>query len=150
MAISTTLKQNRQLVRRFVEDVFNGREYDALEEFWASDYVQHGPGHGVEMDRDTAREHMEMIHSAFPDVDCVEEACVCEGDWVASHYTYRGTHEGEFNGIEPTGIEAEIGGMVLNRIEDGRIAESWVYPDFMSLMEQLGAFEAPGHEHAAD
>lgn len=144
MAVTAATEQNMATVRRFVDEVFNGRDYEALEGIWADDVVQHGPVAGVELHGfEECREYLEGVHGAFSDLECTEEFCVADGDLVASYYTYRGTHDGEFMGIEPTGESAEIAGMVLNRVEDGEITESWVVADFFGLMAQVGAVETP-------
>ncbi len=68
-------------------------------------------------------------------------ALLAEGDLVAAHVTARGTHEGLFNGVPPTGNEWEAHCTAIYRVEDGRIAEAWVTWDLLALMEQLDAVE---------
>jgi predicted ester cyclase len=62
---------------------------------------------------------------------------------VAFRQTADGTHEGEFQGIAPTGKTVTIRGMGIARIENGKIAESWWEFDALGLMQQLGAIPAP-------
>jgi predicted ester cyclase len=88
---------------------------------------------------------MEQVHAAFPDFEATEEFSLCEGDLVASHMTYAGTHEGEFMGIPATGTRVEVTGTTINRVVDGRIAESWVETDFLGLLRQVGVVETPGN-----
>jgi len=68
---------------------------------------------------------------------------VAEGDLVAMRATHRGTHEGPFMGIEPTGTEIETKWMVFVRIEDGKAVERWMQGDILGLMQQLGAVDPP-------
>ncbi|MFP9190820.1 ester cyclase [Natronosalvus vescus] len=81
-----------------------------------------------------------MFHAAFSDLEATEGIQFSDesGEYVCSAYTYRGTHDGDFMGIPPTDTEAEIQGLVINRIEDGRIAEAWVLADFLGLLQQVG------------
>lgn len=62
---------------------------------------------------------------------------VAEGDRVAVHAVWRGTHKGPFLGREATGRTVEFEGMVFWRIADGRIAERWAMIDTAALMRQL-------------
>lgn len=57
--------------------------------------------------------------------------------------TLRGTHEGEFQGIESTGERFEVQNRVHTRIEDGKITEGWVQPNMLGLMQQLSAMKSP-------
>jgi predicted ester cyclase len=86
---------------------------------------------------------MSAFLAAFPDFEATVEDIVAEGDTVAMRVTLRGTHDGPFMGVEPTGNPFEVRNMVFTRIEDGKIAERWVQPDTLSLMQQLGAVELP-------
>jgi predicted ester cyclase len=61
------------------------------------------------------------------------------GDKVAHRWTFTGTHRGELMGLEPTGRSVTVEGIEMNRIADGKIAESWAISDALGLREQLGA-----------
>ena len=57
----------------------------------------------------------------------------------------RGTHTGSFMGIPASGQPVVAGGMAIERLADGRLAESWMYLDAPQLLRQLGV--APVLEH---
>jgi predicted ester cyclase len=80
----------------------------------------------------------EEYYAAFPDLrqDIVE--LVAEGDSVAVFLITRGTHEGEFRGVDPTGNEITVDDAGLIRIEVGQIVDLWPQSDMLSLFEQLG------------
>jgi steroid delta-isomerase-like uncharacterized protein len=80
-----------------------------------------------------------MIREAFPDHDATVLQMVAEGDLVATHKTFTGTHLGAFFGVPPTGKRATIRVMDFVRYEHGRIAEHWNVVDVAGLMAQLGA-----------
>lgn len=138
MPATATSKQSIDLVRRFNSDVFNGRDYDRIPDFQADDYVQHGPMPGMELHGNESVETMRMFHAAFSDLEATEELAFGDGEYVCAYYTYRGTHDGEFMGIPATDVEAEVPGVTINRIEDGKIAETWVMADFLGLLQQVG------------
>ena len=76
---------------------------------------------------------------AFPDRSfTIEELVACD-DWVVTRYTWRATHRGEFAGVAATGTRVTVSGMLMQRIEDGRVVEDRDQWDRLSLLEQLGA-----------
>lgn len=143
MSAVTSIEENKQIVRRFPEEVVSGRQFDVIEEICAPDIVDHGPfgeRHGLEQFKEDA----EYLRAAFPELSVTVEDAIAEGDTVALRVTVRGTHEGEFMGVEPTGREFEIQNMVFCRVENGQIVERWIQPDMLGLMQQLGVVELPG------
>ena len=83
------------------------------------------------LERDFAR--------SFPDMQHTIDELMAEGDRVAARLTSRGTHRGEFQGIARTDRQVEFTALVIYRIADGKIAESWGEVDFSRLMRQLRA-----------
>lgn len=67
-----------------------------------------------------------------------------EDDRVVARTTFTGTHEGAFEGIEPTGEEVAGPAISIARVEDGAIADLWVVQDQLGILQQLGAVEPPG------
>ncbi|WP_227352869.1 ester cyclase [Haladaptatus salinisoli] len=141
---STTARQerNKKLARRIPEDVFAEGNLDLLDELYAEDAVEHTP-FGEQRGRAAIRESFEGFLAAFPDITQTVEDVVAEGDTVAVRITSRGTHEGEFVGIEATGKEIEVQQTAFVRIEDGKIAERWLLPDNLGLLRQIGVVEFP-------
>jgi predicted ester cyclase len=79
-----------------------------------------------------------MFRAAFPDwVERVEDV-IAEADRVVVRVTGRGTHDGEFQGVPPTGRQVAATGVGIARMEGGRIAEAWAAYDALGLMAQLG------------
>jgi predicted ester cyclase len=89
------------------------------------------------------------FRSAFPDMHWVIEEMVGEGDYVFSRLTWRGTHQGEFMGILPTGRRITVKGMVLDRVVDGKMVESRILMDGLGMMAQLGVIPASKGDTAA-
>jgi predicted ester cyclase len=69
---------------------------------------------------------------------------IAEGDKVAARLRFRGTHRGEVQGIAPTGRRVDCTGIVISRMEGGKIAEDWANFDDLGMMQQLGAISKPG------
>jgi predicted ester cyclase len=134
MAVISGMVRNKELVRGFERDVFNGRDYDRMADYRAEDYVQYGPMMREEMrGLDASRDA-----PAFSDLNSENLMMVAEGDYVVSYNRYTGTHDGEFIGIAPTDEMVTVYGQIINRIEDGKAAEGWATVDFMSLLAQVG------------
>lgn len=137
--------ENKEIVRRYPEEVISGGNLDVIDEIFAADYVQHNSAgserlHGP----DEVRENASRLRNAFPDVNCGIEALIADGDTVVRRDRATGTHEGEFMGIEPTGKEIVVEGIHIHRIKDGKIVETWAQTDVMGAMQQLGILEPPG------
>lgn len=137
-----SVEANKEIAQRFPEEVATAGNVDLIDELCAEDVVDYSPTWEVH-GRDALKEHLNGFLEAFGDFSATVEDVVAEGDTVAMRVTVRGTHEGEFMGIEPTGRSFEIGNMVFTRIEDGQIVERWVQPDMLGLLRQLGVEAIP-------
>jgi predicted ester cyclase len=117
---------------------------DAAERFFTPDFVEHIPaprqGQGLEGMR---RWLEEVYFPAFPDVRWSAEEQVAEADKVLTRFVWRGTHRGEFAGIAPTEERVEVWGMVLDRIADGKVVESRILHDTVSMLQQMGVMGPP-------
>jgi len=108
------------------------------------DYAYYSPSSNpTPMSREDAVELMQTFHQAFPDVIWQIEDMVAEGDRLTTRFVGNGTHTGDFMGIPPTGNTIRVSGIVISRIEDGKIVEEWEELDMLGLMEQLGMEPAP-------
>lgn len=136
----TRVQENEAVVRRFFE-AWNEADFDAVEEVVAADAEHHNPMDPPDLPPGPEGEIqlIETYRSAFPDAAIEIEDLLSDGDRVAVRWTATGTQEGEFMGVEPTGAEVDIAGFEINRVEDGRIAESWGLFDGLGLLRQLDA-----------
>ena len=110
-----------------------------MDEVLVPDYVANPYGAvGVEfMKQDVAR-----YRSAFPDLVITIDVLVAEDDLVVARATMRGTHTGEWMGIQPTNKEVTLTMIGIDRVREGRIVEGWGEMGLLSLMQQLGAVPA--------
>jgi steroid delta-isomerase-like uncharacterized protein len=143
-------EENKALVRRSFEEVFNQGNLDAVEEIFASEHVLHDPTSPEEIrGAEGMKQYVSMYRTAFPDLQQSIEDQFAEGEKVATRLTGRGTHQGELMGIPPTGNRIEAPGIVINCISSGKIAESWANYDAMGMMQQLGVIPQPGQSEEA-
>src|SRR5690242_5508337 len=77
------------------------------------------------------------LRQAFSDLRFTIQDMVVEGSRVAVRWTWRGTHQGAFAGIAPTGRLASNEGIAIYRVEDGKIAEAWAQMDRLGVLQQL-------------
>ncbi len=135
-------EDNKALVRRFYgEGVHNPALFDEL---LAPTYVLHLPGSPPIAGIEGAKQLMAAYTSAFPDLRLTTEDLVAEGDTVAIRNTWRGTHQGTFQGLPPTGRHVTFTGSDFFRFVGGKIAEQWADLDALGLMQQLGGLPAMG------
>lgn len=141
--MTTTAEENKRLVRRIPEEVANQGNLDAIDEIFTENAVDHTP-FGELRGHQEIKEQFELFLGAFPDFTVTIDDVIAEDDTVAVRVTQRGTHDGEFMGIDPTGQEIEIQTMAFIRVEEGKVAERWIQPDRLGLMQQLGVVKPPG------
>ena len=131
-------ERNKAVVRRFVEEVQNEKNWETYDELNAADFVNLSAPPGVPTDRAGGKMFLGAFLSAFPDCQFTIDDMIAEGDRVATKKTFSGTHTGDFNGIAPTGRHVSITFVDILRLRDGKIVEHWLSMDQLSFMQQLG------------
>ena len=142
-------EENKDLARRFMDEVWNKGNVDFIDEVFAPNWVNHDPTVPEEMRGgvEGGKRLAQMYRNAFPDTQMTVEDLIAEGDKVVTRYTARGTHQGELMGIPPSGNRAEVTGISIDRIEGGKFVESWNIVDALGMMQQIGAIpEEPGEQ----
>jgi steroid delta-isomerase-like uncharacterized protein len=131
---------NETLVRRAFE-LFNQWDAGRLAEFYAPDAVLYSSGQetrGI----DALTQAFASYYVALPDFHSNLQDLVASGDRVVSRSINTGTHDGDLEGIPPTGKTVEFSSMSLYRVEGGKIIEQWSEADLLGLMQQIGAIPA--------
>jgi steroid delta-isomerase-like uncharacterized protein len=132
-------EQNKNVLRRIYDEVFNKGDFPKISELVAPNFIEHEHVPGTKAaGGDTLREFTSMMRSAFPDARFTADDMIAEGDKVAARFTMQGTHKGEFMGMSPTGKKVTMTGIDFVRIVDNKIVEHWGSTDMMGLMQQLG------------
>lgn len=136
---------NRQVLDRLNEEVFNRGNVDAIDELVADDFVEHDPMPGASPDREGFKTMVRGLRQAFPDLHLDVDDQLEDGDRIAERWRCTATHEGEFMGIPATHRQIEVHGMDITRLQDGVVVEHWTQVDMAGLLQQLGALpsEAP-------
>lgn len=80
-----------------------------------------------------------MMRSGFPDIQWTLEDLITEDDKVAARFTMRGTHNGEFFGVPPTGKVIAVQAINFYRLANEQIIEEHGQPDMLGLLQQIGA-----------
>ena len=134
-------EENKQLVRRWFEEVWNKGRADAIDEMFDENGIAHGlsddPGSPIKGPSNFIPFHT-LFREAFPNMIIVVEDLVAEGDKVAARCSVRGKHEAEFLGRAATQTPVDFTGITIVRIERGKIVEAWNNFDFMALHKQVG------------
>ncbi len=138
-----SVEENREIGRRFVEEVINKQNLAAADEIVAEDFVELDPLPGQVQGREGLKQILAMFFAAFPDLHWTVEEDAAEGDKLWSRFTWRGTHRGDFLGIPPTGNQVEVNGVVIDRIVEGKMVDSRILMNELSLMQQLGVIPPP-------
>src|SRR5271168_3430655 len=136
-------QENATIVRRFVDEVITGGKIDSAAQYVWEDVVEQvplpGQGPGLEGLKDILR----AMRAGFPDIVFSIQEQITEGDKVASRFEWTGTHKGEFLGIPATGRPVRVWGIVIDRLEAGRIKDTRILMDTLGMMAQLGMFPPP-------
>jgi steroid delta-isomerase-like uncharacterized protein len=133
------VNHNETLVRRFFAEVFNQGDLEAIDAFIHPEHENHDPtAPDIPTGPEGVRRLVELYRSAFPDLRFEHAEIVAMGDKVAHRWTFTGTHRGEIMGVEPTGKAVTVQGIEINRIADGKIADSWAISDALGMLQQLG------------
>lgn len=119
-----SIEENKAFIRDYLE-VFSGKDkpQEILEQYISDpELIQHALA----------------FEAAFPKYEIIADDLIAEGDRVCILGRMRGVHMGDLHGIPPTGKQVDNTLAVIYRLADGKIAESLIYQDRMTMLEQLG------------
>ena len=136
LCASPLQEQNKAIAKRAFEELLSRGRFELAEELYAKDFVNHGIHRDATLEEDQTA--LKGWHQAFPDVVIAPENLIAEGDLVVVYWIARGTNTGTGNGLPATGKKAELAGITIWRIVDGKIKEEWSAFDQLSMMQQLG------------
>lgn len=119
--------------------MINPGDLDRADELVAADFVEHNPTPGQVPGLAGFKQVVSMLRAAFPDLRITTDELVAEGDKVSVRLTARGTHQGPFQGIPPTGNRVAWEGISMLRVADGQVVERWFHADVLGLRRQLEA-----------
>ncbi len=120
-------------------EAFNQRDWKTESAVRSADFRAYLSGVNGPMDNAAWTAFMGGFTSAFPDSQIAVERCVAEGDTVVARWILTGTHQGEFQGIPPTGRRVEFSGIEFNRFVNGKLVEHRCNFDNIAMLQQIGA-----------
>ena len=136
-------RDNKAVYRQFIEEVVNRGNFALADELLADEIIEYEVlPEGLPPNGDGIRQLFKLLRHAFPDLRITIEDLLNDGDKVIARVTLRGTHQAEFLGIAATGRRVEYEAIDISRVVDGRIAEHWGIPNYLTLFKQLGILGA--------
>ncbi|MBC7931285.1 MAG: ester cyclase [Rubrivivax sp.] len=146
-------EDNKALMRRWFEEVWNKGREDAIDELFAEEGLAHGLADEAGTPLRGAsgfKPYFRRLREAFPEIEVIVEDIISEGDKVAARCTVRGRHRGDTLGFAPTEQTVEFTGIAITRISEGKIVEAWNNFDFMTMFQQLGALSLSAPEASTE
>lgn len=135
-------EENKALVQRWFDEVWNQGRAEAIDEMLAPDCVIYGlsdqAGDSVRGPEEFKKFHA-IFREAFPTIQVTVDDAIAEGDMVAARCSVRGQHLGDSLGFAASKAPIDITGMVLVRVREGKFVEAWNSFDFLAMNKQIGA-----------
>lgn len=135
-----SVESNKELIRRFYDQVWNKGNTDFAFQVFAENYVRHdlrpgNPNAGAAGQKQVADD----FRAAFPDLKHETELLIGENDFVVARWTMRGTNTGKWGSVPPTNRAVVFSGVNIFRLENGKVVEIWNHRDDLGMREQLDA-----------
>jgi len=135
------LEENKLLVRCYYEEVVNTGNVENIAQYVASDFTEDYYNNKHQVGIAGAKEHIRGVRTTFPDLVITINRQIAEGDWVVTQITARGTHQGSWLGMAPTGKKVEITGVNVDKVVNGRIVEHGGAANMLESLLRIGAIK---------
>ena len=132
-------ERNKALVREATEEFLVKRNVDAVDRYFAANYIQHNPH--ARPGPAGVKQFFSALFTALPDLEVRILHMYAEGDKVFSFMTWEGTHSAPFFGLPPSGQRVVIRTAEIFRIENGRMAEHWDVVDDSDMKRKAGVLK---------
>lgn len=129
----SVVEQNKAIVQG-ATDAMNARRYDALNDYFALDMIDHNPYSGQVPGLPGFVQGLRIMYSAFPNWVITNEEMIADGDQIATRWTGRGKQTSLLMGLLPSGTKVELHGMRWYRFANGKVVETWV---MFGLLQQI-------------
>jgi predicted ester cyclase len=133
-----SVEQNREIVRRWIDDVWTAGRLELIDELFSPDFEDHYTPPGGPPGREGIKYDVARIRAAFPDFVCTADDIICEGDRAALRWSGVDTNTGELSGRPAVGTRVTMSGTHFFCFRDGHIVERWAEFDAIGVMRQLG------------
>jgi steroid delta-isomerase-like uncharacterized protein len=146
-------QENKEKMRRLLEEAFGEGKTELVDELLHSDFVCYDPNSesGEIRGADAIKGEIEYFHSAVPDLSWRVVDQIAEGEKVVTRWEASGTHQGEFFGVPGSGRRIEMSGIQIDRFdeESGKVVEEWPEYDLLGAIKQIGAIPEPQEQQQA-
>lgn len=137
-------EENKAIIRRWLEEGWSKGNLAVADDVISANFVVHGAGgQAVPSGPEGVKQLVAAWRTGFPDGEMSIDDLLAEDDKVIVRMTWRGTHNGRFYGVAPTGRQVAVTSIGIDRVADGKIAEGWGEVDMLSMYEQLGVITPP-------
>jgi predicted ester cyclase len=127
---------NKEIRRRFWAEQFTDTDA-AVERYLTPDVIDHDAAPGQPAGAEGWRWLFNRIKGGFPDARVTPADMIAEGDRVVTRWVFEGTNTADYQGIAATGRRVRREGIQIERMENGRIAESWNHTSEPRLHSEL-------------
>lgn len=132
------MKKNQEILRRFIDEAWNKGNLAILEELLTPDFRHYMPGlKDPLVGPEGYRMLLKIFDAAFEQRSMTVDEVFGEQDRVCVQWTFRGSHRGVYDGIEPTGRTIAISGVGVARVREGKIEEVRSVYDTATLSKLL-------------
>ena len=141
-----TSDKNKQLVRRYYQEIVNTGDVSSIENFIGREYTEVHEGKRHVIGVKGAKNHILGVRQTYPDLHITIDQQIAEVEWVVSCITAKGTHKGTWLGIKPTGKPVVFTGVNVDRVVNGRIVEHGGAANMLGPLLEIGAIKVVDSE----
>ena len=129
---------NKAIVRRFYEEVWNKRRLEVVDELISPSHALNDPiVSGSQTGPELYKQRVGELTNSFPDLRFTIEDMIAEKGKVVASWTFSGTHKGEFMDIPASGRKVSVEGITIHHITNGKILDSYARWDALGLIRKL-------------
>lgn len=133
--------ENKQIVRKYIEEIVNTGQVKGIEKYISSDYEEISDGIRYKIGIQGAKDHILGVRKTYPDLNLKIDHQISEGEWVATCITVTGTFKNEWLGMKPSGKQITYTGVNINRVVDGLIVEHGGAANLLGPLLDAGVIE---------
>ena len=147
--LSPSQSKYKALLERFYDAVFNIPKLTEARNLVAPNYIDHNPINPISASGLEGLGHTsKLFRTGFPDLNIRVEDMIVGRDRIVARIRMRGTHQGEFMGVKPTGKQIDISAIEIYGIVGEKISERWGNLDGIALLQQLGVIQSQDAQDA--
>jgi predicted ester cyclase len=140
--MTTAASFNRELGMKINRDIWNGRQFDKIPEYFAEEFVSDYSPTFVRHGRDHIRAAVERAHATFEGFREEIKTIVADDERVVVHFTIKGKHTGQWGLLPATGKEVAFDEIVIMTVRDGKVVHQVGVIDNVSGLRQIGVMPA--------